>query len=129
MGIAKSQFNNILSNIFTSGNTIKLFSSMPNESTETGYVTVGTEYNIKSGDFTVDAGTAESAKNMMLYLCETKGGDGTAEGFGVFKGNSLLYFGRFSSAMSIDYNTVPTIKKYNGSDEGILVTMTSTDIS
>lgn len=129
MGIAKSQFNNILSGIFKSGNTIKLFGTMPDESTETGYSTIGQSYTIQSGDFTTAAGTAQSAKNMMMYLCETSGGDGTAVGFGVFSGSSLLYFGRFSSAMNIGYNTVPTIKKYNGSNEGILVTMTSTDIS
>lgn len=129
MGIAKAQFNSILSNIFKSGNTIRLFSAMPDEDTETGGVTVGQSYTIQSGDFTVSSGQATSTKNMMIYLCETSGGDGTAVGFGIYSGSTLLYFGAFSSAMAIGYNTVPTIKKYNGAGEGVKVTLTSVDVS
>lgn len=135
MGIAKSQFENILSNIFKAGNTIKLYSTMPSESTESGGVLIGSgtadkTYTIQSGDFTCAGGTAQSAKNMMMYLCETTGGDGTAVGFGVFSGSTLLYFGQFSTAMYVDYNTVPTIKRYDATKgEGVLITMTSTDVS
>lgn len=133
MGIAKSQFNKILQGIFTAGNTIDLFTTMPNASTESGYVKVSgsgyTPYTIESGDFTVSAGEVTSAKNMMMYLCETEGGHGTAVGFGVFSGSSLLYFGEFTTPMNISYNTVPTIKRYNGSGEGVRVTMTSTEVS
>lgn len=136
MGIAKSQFNSILTGIFKQGNTIRLYSTMPDETTEAGGVLIGgpnsTEkmYTIGSGDFTTGQGTAQSAKNMMMYLCETSGGDGTAVGFGVFSGSQLLYFGRFSNPMPIGYNTVPTIKKYDAQKgEGVLITMTSTDVS
>lgn len=129
MGIAKAQFNSILTNIFKSGNTIKLFSAMPDETTETGGVTIGQSYTIASGDFTVNSGTVTSTKNMMIYLCETSGGDGTAYGFGIYSGSTLLYFGEFAAAMPIGYNTVPTIKKYNGAGEGVKVTLTSVDVS
>lgn len=129
MGIAKSQFNEILKGIFKEGNTIKLFSTMPDEATESGEKIIGQSYKILSGDFSTSTGSAQSAKNMMMYLCETAGGDGTAVGFGVYNNSSLLYFGRFSTPMNIAYNTVPTIKKYNGAGEGVLITMTSTDVS
>lgn len=129
MGIAKSQFSEILKGIFTAGNTIMLYSTMPNESTETGGVTMGQSYKILEGDFTCTSGTAKSSKNMMMYLCETSGGDGTAVGFGVFNGSALLYFGEFSTPMNVGYNTVPTIKRYDGAGEGVMITMTSTDVS
>ena len=129
MGIAKAQFNAILNNIFKSGNTIKLLSAMPDESTETGAVTIGQSYTIASGDFTVNGGQVTSTKNMMVYLCETQGGDGTAVGFGIYTGSTLMYFGEFTVPMAIGYNTVPTIKKYNGSNEGVKVTLTSVDVS
>ena len=135
MGIAKGQFNEILNGIFKAGNTIKLYSSMPDEETEAGGVIIGGNnttkiYKIDSGDFTTGNGTAQSAKNMMMYLCETQGGDGTAVGFGVFGGTNLLYFGQFSTPMNIDYNTVPTIKRYDeAKGEGVKITMTSTDVS
>lgn len=136
MGIAKSQFTNILGGIFKQGNTIKLYSTMPDEETETGGVIIGGSYStdktytIGSSDFTTGDGTAQSAKNMMMYLCETTGGDGTAVGFGVFNGTTLLYFGRFSTPMTIGYNTVPTIKRYDeAKGEGVKITMTSTDVS
>lgn len=132
MGITKGQFNSILSTIFTTGNKIELFSTMPNPSTETGYVKVSgtgyTPWTIRSGDFTVSSGSVQSAANMMFYLCESTGGHGTAKGFGVFNGTTLLYFGEFSNPMTIAYNSVPTIKKYNASaGEGIRITMTSTE--
>lgn len=131
MGIAKSQFNNILGNIFTAGNTIQLFSTMPNEN-ETGMVKISgasyAPYIIKSGDFSVNSGVVESKKNMMFYLCEESAGHGTAVGFGVYNSSgSLLYFGEFTDTMPITYNSVPTIKRYNGAGEGIRITMTSTE--
>ena len=134
MGIAKSQFNNILSDIFKSGNKIELFSTMPNASTESGAVKISgsgyKSYTIKDGDFNITAGAVQSSANMKFYLCETTGGHGTAKGFGVYSGSQLLYFGEFSSPMSIEYNTVPTIKKYNQSaGEGIRITMTSIEAS
>ena len=134
MGIAKGLFNNILGNIFTAGHEIRLFSTMPDASTESGWVEIsGTgyeRYKIVNGDFSVSSGSATSTANMMFYLCESLSGHGTAKGFGVFDSKgSLLYFGEFKSPMVIGYNTVPTIKKYNGSDEGIRITMTSTEIN
>ena len=130
MGIAKSQFNEILKGIFKAGNIIKLYSTVPDEQTEAGGQIIGQSYQIQNGDFTTGEGSAQSAKNMMMYLCETQGGDGTADGFGVFSsGGALLYFGSFTTPMTISYNTVPTIKRYNGSDEGVRITMTSTDVS
>lgn len=132
MGIAKAQFKSILSNIFKVGNTIKLFSSMPDETTETGGATIGQSYTIQSGDFTIssDGSEAYSTRNMMIYLCETSGGDGRAYGFGIYSGSSMLYFGEFSESMPISYNSVPTIKKYDASiGEGVKVTLTSTDVS
>ena len=130
MGIAKAQFNNILSNIFKSGNIIRLFKTMPDASTETGGEVVGSSYTIQSGDFTVSGGQAYSVKNMPIYLCETSGGDGIAVGFGVYYASTLYYFGEFSEPMTISYNTYPTIKKYDSAKgEGIKVTLTSTDIS
>ena len=132
MGIAKGLFNNILNTVFKEGNTIELFSTMPNPSTEQGYVKISGDgykaYKIKSGDFSVSTGSAESRENMMFYLCETTGGHGTAAGFGVFGSDGLLYFGEFKNPMTIGYNTVPTIKKFNASkNEGVRITMTSTE--
>lgn len=66
---------------------------------------------------------------MLMYLCENEEGHGTAEGFGVYRGTSLLYFGKFKEPMQIGYNNVPTIKKYNGSDEGIHITLTSIEVT
>lgn len=133
MGIARSQFNNILGGIFTAGKTIKLYSNVPSEETETGGSFIsGTgyeDYEIKSGDFTIGDGVVTSARNMMMYLCESTGGHGTAKGFGVYSGSTMLYFGSFTTPMEIGYNTVPTIKKYNGAGEGIKITMTSTEVS
>lgn len=131
MGIAKRQFDGILSGIFTEGNTIKLYSKVPDEKTEAGGVLIShTPYKIQAGDFSVASGVVTSAKNMMFYLCENQGGDGTATGFGVFQGttSTMLYFGSFKEPMTIGYNTVPTIKKYNGSGEGVRITMTSTEV-
>lgn len=133
MGIAKSQFNSILDNIFTAGNVIKLYSTVPNEDTEQGgvFVSGAKTYTILEGDFTVSSGTVQSAKNMLMYLCETTGGDGTAAGFGVFSATgALLYFGTFNTPMSIAYNTVPTIKKYDSSKgEGVRITMSSKEVA
>ena len=132
MGIAKSQFNNILSDIFKSGNKIELFSTMPNASTESGAVKISgsgyESYIIKSGDFSISSGSVQSIENMMFYLCENTAGHGVAKGFGVYNSsNELLYFGEFKNPMTIAYNTIPTIKKFNGSGEGIKITMTSTE--
>lgn len=135
MGIAKNQFNSILSTIFTAGNKIKLYSTVPDEETETGGVLITgdsySDYEIQSGDFTIGNGVVSSAKNMLMYLCEEEAGHGTARGFGVFNpGGALLYFGTFTTPMYIDYNTVPTIKKYSSSKgEGVRITMTSTEVS
>lgn len=131
MGIARRQFDSILTGIFTEGNTIKLFSTVPNEQTESGGVNMGQTYKIQSGDFSVSNGVVQSAKNMMFYLCETAGGDGIAKGFGVYQGttNTMLYFGSFKEPMTVGYNTVPTIKKYDASKgEGVRITMTSTEV-
>ena len=131
MGIARRHFDNILNGIFTEGNTIKLFSKVPDEQTESGGVNINhTPYKIQSGDFSVASGVVTSAKNMMFYLCETTGGDGTATGFGVYgTSGSMLYFGSFKEPMEIGYNTVPTIKKYDASKgEGVRITMTSTEV-
>ena len=133
MGIAKSQFNNILNDIFKVGNKIDLFSTMPNASTESGAVKIsGAGYEshiIESGDFSVNSGSVQSSSNMMFYLCENQVGHGVAKGFGVYSkdDNQLLYFGEFETPMTIAYNTIPTIKRYNGSGEGIKITMTSTE--
>lgn len=130
MGIARRQFDNILNGIFTEGNLIRLYSTVPDEETEAGGVTINHEpYKIQAGDFNVSSGVVTSAKNMMFYLCETAGGDGTARGFGVFQGSTNLYFGSFKTPMEIGYNTVPTIKKYDASKgEGVRITMTSTEV-
>lgn len=131
MGIARRQFDNILSGIFTEGNTIRLFSTVPSETTESGGVNMGQTYKIQAGDFNVSNGVVTSAKNMMFYLCETTGGDGTAKGFGVYQGSggAMLYFGSFKTPMEVGYNTVPTIKKYDASKgEGVRITMTSTEV-
>lgn len=134
MGIAKAQFNDILGNIFTEGNTIKLYTKTPTEGVETdGSLLSGTgveTYTISSGDFTVSNGEVTSAKNIMLYLYE--GAGATCDGFGVFKSNTntLLYFGKFTDPITLDYNDVPAIKKYNSSSgEGIKITITSTEAS
>ena len=133
MGIAKSQFAQILTNIFKSGNTIHLFKTMPDPVTEAGGVKVSgtgyTGYTIKDGDFSVSGSQATSAKNMLMYLCEATGGHGIATGFGIYDGGSLLYFGEFEEPMTIGYNTVPTIKRYNGAGEGVRVTLTSVESS
>lgn len=134
MGIAKAKFAQILGDVFAEGNRIELFATVPDETTESGGVKIsGTgyaAYEIKSGDFNVSGNTVTSAKNMMFYLCESEDGHGTAYGFGVYSGNSLLYFGSFREPMPITYNTVPTIKKYNESlKEGVKVTLTSTEVS
>lgn len=134
MGIAKGQFNSILTDIFTAGNVIKLYSTMPDEETESGGVTIANSqavYEIQDGDFSVSGGIVTSVKNMLLYLCETAGGDGSAAGFGVFSsGGELLYFGSFTEPMSIGYNTVPTIKRYSAEKgEGVRVTMVSKEIT
>lgn len=132
MGIAKSQFSNILNGIFKAGNTIELYSTVPDEATESGGVKISggsyQSYKIQDGDFSVSNGVATSKKNMLLYLCEDSLGH-VARGFGIFSGGSLLYFGSFKTPMPIGYNTVPTIKKYNGAGEGVQITMTSTEIS
>lgn len=134
MGIARNQFQNILKGIFTAGNTIDLYSTVPDETTESGGVKISgssyKSYKIQDGDFTVSGGEVTSAKNMLLYLCEDTGGNGVARGFGVFNGGTLLYFGAFTEPMTIGYNTVPTIKKYSAAlNEGVHITMTSTNVS
>lgn len=132
MGIAKATFNQILGSIFREGNTIKLYTKTPDETTEMGGVLLdGTgvvPYEIKDGDFTVNSGEAKSAKNMMFYLYEGTGA--SCDGFGVFDGSGLLYFGKFENPITLEYNDVPAIKKYDVSKgEGIKVTMNSTEAS
>ena len=134
MGIAKAQFNDILGTIFTEGNVIKLYTKTPTEGVETdGTLLAGdgvVGYEIKSGDFTVNNGEAISAKHMMLYLYE--GTTAECDGFGVFKkdAGNLLYFGKFEIPITLDYNDVPAIKKYNSDKgEGIRITITSTEAS
>lgn len=132
MGITKAQFNNILGSIFTEGNTVKLYTKTPTEGVETdGVLLTGAgvvDYAIKNDDFSVAAGEVTSAKNLMLYLYE--GEDVTCDGFGVFKGGNLLYFGKFENPIELSYNDVPAIKKYNElKSEGIKITMTSTEAS
>lgn len=131
MGVAKAQRNAVLEDAFAVGNVIKLFKTVPDEKTEEGgeLVSGALTYTIKDGDFSVADGVVSSTKNMLMYLCENTDGHGTAEGFGTYKSNSLRYFGKFKKPMQIDYNTVPTIKKYNGSDEGIHITLTSIEVT
>lgn len=122
MGISPALLSGILGQVFVKGNVIKLLNASG--------TAIGESYTIQDGDFSVNSGVATSAKNMMIYLCEKTGGDGTATKFGVYKGTTLYYDGEFTTPMTIGYNTVPTIKKYNASKgEGIQVTMTSTDVS
>ena len=64
MGIAKSQFNEILKGIFKEGNIIKLYSTVPDEQTEEGGQIIGQSYKIQSGDFSTGEGSAQSNKNM-----------------------------------------------------------------
>lgn len=133
MGIAKAKFAQILGDVFAEGNVIHLFSTVPDEETESGGVRIsGTGYmgyEIQAGDFNVSGNNVKSAKNLMFYLCESEDGHGTATGFGVYQDSSLLYFGTFREPMPITYNTVPTIKRYNGAGEGVSVTLTSTEVS
>mgnify|MGYP006988384032 CR=1 FL=1 len=134
MAIAKALFNGILTDVFKVGNKIDLFSVMPTEGNESGYTKIsGTgyeSYEIQSGDFNVSGGVATSNRNMMLYLCDDQSGHGVATGFGVFSGNSLLYYGEFQKPMTISYNSVPTIKKYDlRKNEGVRVAVTSTEVA
>ena len=122
MGLSSALLSDILGKVFVANNTIRL--------TNASGSYIGESYKIQSGDFSVSSGQASSARNMMIYLCEKTGGDGTATGFAVLNGTNVYYTGEFSTPMTIGYNTVPTIKKYDASKgEGILVTMTSTDVS
>lgn len=133
MGIAKKQFTGILEGIFTPGNVIRLYKTVPDETTEQGgeFLTgAGVEnYTIADGDFTIANGVVQSAKTMMFYLYE--GTPTTCEGFGVFSNSGeLLYFGAFKEALQLDENDVPAIKKYNSTKgEGIQISITSTDES
>lgn len=133
MGIAKSQFNNILNNIFAPGNVIRLYTKTPTEGVETdGTILTGTgvvDYAIQSADFSVSNGEVVSGQNMMFYLYE--GDTVECDGFGVYDNNELLYFGTFDNGpLTLEYNDVPAIKKYNPSTgEGIKITMQSTEVS
>ena len=131
MGIARAQFNDILGSIFTAGNTIQLFSTVPSEATESGGVTISSipAYRIQEGDFSCAGGVVTSAKNIMLCLYENSS-PVTCRGFGVFGTSGMLYFGSFTSPIEIGYNDVPAIKRYNDSKgEGIRITITSTEAS
>ena len=134
MGIAKAQFTNILNEIFTEGNVIKLYTKTPTEGVETdGTILTGStvkDYAIQPGDFSVAAGEVRSAQNMMFYLYENETVE--CDGFGVFSPTgSLLYFGKFDNGpLTLEHNDVPAIKKYNSSTgEGVKITMLSTEIS
>ena len=132
MAIAKNVINGILSTIFAKGNYIALFSVMPTPSNESAYTEISgtgySRYEIKDNEFSIYNGEATSNKNMLLYLCDSTGGHGTAKGFGVFGEGKLLYYGEFKEEMPITYNTVPVIKKYSESkEEGVKVTVTSTE--
>lgn len=134
MGIAKTQFDTILKNIFAAGNIIKLLKTVPTVSNENGYVLLSTSdkdeyarYEIESGDFTTDGGEVTSTKNMLFGLYEGEA-ELTVPGFAVFSGSTLMYYGNFKDPMIIKYNNVPIIKAYNESkSEGIKITMTSTE--
>lgn len=131
MGIARAQFNDILASIFTEGNTIKLFSNVPSEVDETGGVVISgvDTYTIKEGDFNCYGGVVTSAKNIMLCLYENETSV-SCEGFGVFGSSGMLYFGSFTTPITIGYNDVPAIKRYNEEKgEGIRITITSTEAS
>jgi hypothetical protein len=133
MGIAKAQFTNILNEIFKPGNVIKLYTKTPTEGVETdGILLTGSsvkDFPIENGHFSVRNGEVVSAENLMFYLYE--GETVECDGFGVFAGGSLLYFGKFDNGpLTIEYNDVPAIKKYNSSTgEGIKITMQSTEVS
>lgn len=138
MGITKTHFNNILGNIFKEGNIIRLYKNTPDETSETGgELLTGTEatngvvdYKIKAGDFSIDGGEVTSARNIMFYMYNDEDSV-TCDGFGIFdSSNSLLYFGEFENPITLDYNDVPAIKKYNETkQEGIKVTIKSTETS
>ena len=138
MGIARDQFTEILQNIFKAGNKIALYKTVPRESDEGGGVEMSgvgyQRYTILNGDFSVSGGEVTSLQNMMLYLSESDAGN--AEGFGVYNGSKMLYFGKFTDAdgnpkaLPVGYNTVPTIKKYDKTkNEGVHITLTSTNVS
>lgn len=135
MGIAKNQFNNVLSSIFAVGNEIKLYTKTPTVGVETdGELLEGAgvePYVIKADDFNIADGEVTSARHMMLYLYEVEGEGTSCDGFGVFgKNGDLLYFGDFHDPITLGYNDVPTIKMYNESKrEGIKITMTSEEVS
>lgn len=143
MAITKFQRNEMLKSIFAKYNDIELFTVMPAED-EYGNETAGTKlegagytpYSIREGDFLVEDGVVTSNTNIMLYLCDT---DDTSysvdvEGFGVYTNGTgkLLYYGKFNNPMTIKYNSVPTIKKYDefkNGGEGIKITLTSSDLN
>ena len=131
MGIARAQFNDILASIFTAGNTIRLYSTVPSEADETGGVFISgvPAYNIQEGDFSCYGGVVTSAKNIMLCLYENETSV-ECKGFGVFGSSGMLYFGSFTTPITIGYNDVPAIKRYNETKgEGIRITITSTEAS
>lgn len=134
MAIAKHLFNNILEQAFGAGNTLFLYATVPDEETETGgvplIVTGSEEYKIKEGDFLIKGGTCTSKRNILLYLCNSQPGvSAVATGFGIKDTNgNLVYFGSFTNPITVERNTVPTIKVYNESQgEGIKVTITSSE--
>lgn len=127
MGIATNKFQTILTDIFKTGNVIKLLSDASSEANVT--VLAGKTHTIESGDFVVSGNIAKSNQNMLFYLYE--GAEAiTATGFGVYNGSYLQYFGEFETPMVIEYNDVPTIKAYDADKgEGIYIKLTSVEVS
>lgn len=140
MAFVRDRFTQMLKGVFSAGHIIELFTVMPpNDSGADGTRLSGAEYTpykITDDDFKIEDAVLESARNIMLYLCDTedKNYEVTAVGFGVYTSNSLgrgdklLYYGQFENPMKIGYNTVPTIKKYSASKrEGIKITVTNNE--
>lgn len=120
--ITDSRAASILSDIFKSGNTLALSTSDPNSSFSEPSAESYKRYEIKSGDFKISGGVATTA-NHLLYGLATESW-GTIQAFGVFNGNTLIYWGLLNSSVSVPVDTVPVFKIYNdAANEGIRVTL------
>lgn len=125
--IMEVQANAILNEIFAPGYTIALFTSDPN----TGAYTQPTspsyqKYTINSGDFRTDGGAISTARHLLfgLALDEWASESNPVRAFGVYAGNTLIYWGMLNTPVPIPADTVPVFKAYNAArNEGIKVTL------
>lgn len=121
--ITVNKANEILEEIFATGNKLALSTTDPNDKFTEPSAASYTRYEIKDGDFKASGSAITTASHILYGLAEESWG--TVVAFGVYEAHgSLIYWGLLNEAVDVPDDRVPVFKIYNeAAGEGIKVTL------